>query len=211
MYLNETYSLEANSIQILRKHGSSFRNMDEYFDALSSFDPHTLNPITSTRRIQVFESIRGNSAPTINHNDINEFKNVKQVKKIRRSQITPRPNYSNFKALVSCLKNSMGKDLMNVSFPITFSEPLSAVQRFNEILEESCLLDRASECSDSLEQMTYVVAFNISKLSSSQERLSKPFNSLLNETFEFDRLEDYGWRTFAEQVTHHPPRIAIVI
>jgi oxysterol-binding protein 1 len=35
------------------------------------------------------------------------------------------------------------------------------------------------------------------------------FNPLLNETFECDRLDDYGWRSVAEQVSHHPPGVAV--
>jgi hypothetical protein len=31
----------------------------------------------------------------------------------------------------------------------------------------------------------------------------KPFNPLLGETFEFDRMADLGWRSFTEQVNVH--------
>jgi len=41
-----------------------------------------------------------------------------------------------------------------------------------------------------------------------QVRTGKPFNPLLGETFECDRLDDLGWRCFNEQVSHHPPMAA---
>lgn len=35
--------------------------------------------------------------------------------------------------------------------------------------------------------------------------MAKPFNPILGETFEMDRRDDFGYRYFAEQVSHHPP------
>ena len=130
----------------------------------------------------------------------------------RRSEIPPKPNNSNVKALMNLLKNSIGKDLTYIPVPATFfSEPISILQRNSETLEYSYLLDKASECSDTVEQLAYVASFCVSENSTLYDRKSKPFNPLLNETFEFDRLEDYGWRSLCEQVTHHPPRFAMVI
>jgi len=85
------------------------------------------------------------------------------------------------------------------------------LQRHTEFLEYSYLLDKAAECNDSLEQLTYVATFSISIFNLHADRNSKPFNPLLNETFEHDRLEDFKWQSFSEQVQHHPPRLALVI
>ena len=41
-----------------------------------------------------------------------------------------------------------------------------------------------------------------------QVRTGKPFNPLLGETFECDRMDDLGWRCLNEQVSHHPPMAA---
>jgi hypothetical protein len=50
--------------------------------------------------------------------------------------------------------------------------------------------------------MLLIAAFNISTYSSTDGRISKPFNPILGETFELRRPEfDY----FSEQVSHHPP------
>jgi len=40
----------------------------------------------------------------------------------------------------------------------------------------------------------------VSSYSTTAVRTGKPFNPLLGETFEFDRTEDLGWRSLAEQV-----------
>ena len=84
------------------------------------------------------------------------------------------------------------------------------MQRFSEILEYTCLLDKAAKCDDPLEQMAYVAAFSVSNYATSADRLTKPFNPMLGETFEIDRLEDLGFRSIIEQVSHHPPAGAMV-
>jgi hypothetical protein len=77
-------------------------------------------------------------------------------------------------------------------------------------LEYSNLLDKAAECEDSQEQLAYVTAFIVSSAATSSERKCKPFNPMLGETYECDRLDDLGWRSIAEQVSHHPPALALV-
>ena len=74
------------------------------------------------------------------------------------------------------------------------------LQRLTEELEYSELLDKAAACETSTEQMCYVAAFTTSSYSTTASRTGKPFNPLLGETFEFDRTEDLGWRSLAEQV-----------
>ncbi|VDK21856.1 unnamed protein product [Anisakis simplex] len=54
-------------------------------------------------------------------------------------------------------------------------------------------------------QLVYVAAFVTSCWSNTPYRTSKPFNPLWSETFEFDRSADLGWKSIAEQVSHHPP------
>lgn len=97
--------------------------------------------------------------------------------------------------------------------PIVWNEPLSFLQRFTENVLYAYLLDRADECADPVMRMQvckfldsyshlfscidadvlffflqYVAAFAASSISSTVERLSKPFNPLLGETFEFAQL-----------------------
>lgn len=74
------------------------------------------------------------------------------------------------------------------------------LQRLTEDLEYSELLDRAARCDSSLEQMCLVAAFSVSSYSTTVHRTAKPFNPLHGETYELDRLEEYGYRSIAEQV-----------
>ena len=84
---------------------------------------------------------------------------------------------------------------------MNFSEPLSFLQRLTEDFEYSDCLDRAALIAvDSIEQMAYVAAFTISSYATTTTRTQKPFNPLLGETYECDRLSDMGWRSVAEQV-----------
>ncbi|CAG9538839.1 unnamed protein product [Cercopithifilaria johnstoni] len=121
----------------------------------------------------------------------------------RRSKIPERPQTTI--NLWSIMRNCIGKELSKIPMPVNFNEPLSVLQRISEDLEYSYLLDDGAEKTDSLEQMCFVAAFAVSAYSTTGYRTTKPFNPLLGETFECDRLDDLGWRSFAEQVSHHPP------
>lgn len=74
------------------------------------------------------------------------------------------------------------------------------LQRLSEDLEYYELLDKAAKCQNSVEQMCYVAAFTVSSYSTTVHRTGKPFNPLLGETFELDRLEECGYRSLCEQV-----------
>lgn len=90
------------------------------------------------------------------------------------------------------------------SFQVNFNEPLSMLQRLTEDLEYHELLDKAARCDSSLEQMCLVAAFSVSSYSTTVHRTAKPFNPLLGETYELDRLEEFGYRSLCEQVTAMP-------
>ncbi|XP_061840063.1 oxysterol-binding protein 1 isoform X3 [Nerophis lumbriciformis] len=124
----------------------------------------------------------------------------------RRSRIPDKPNY--YLNLWSIMKNCIGKELSKIPMPVNFNEPLSMLQRLSEDLEYYELLDKASKCQSSLEQMCYVAAFTVSSYSTTVHRTGKPFNPLLGETFELDRLRECGYRSLCEQVSHHPPAAA---
>eukprot|EP01016_Furgasonia_blochmanni_P004013 TRINITY_DN11563_c0_g1_i4.p1 TRINITY_DN11563_c0_g1~~TRINITY_DN11563_c0_g1_i4.p1 ORF type:complete len:376 (-),score=63.77 TRINITY_DN11563_c0_g1_i4:61-1188(-) len=102
------------------------------------------------------------------------------------------------------LKESLGKDLSKFSVPVYLNEPLSMLQRLCEQFEYSELLNKTVRIEDSCLRMAYVMAFAFSYYSSSINRIRKPFNPLLSETFEYIN-EDKKFRFFAEQVSHHPP------
>lgn len=83
---------------------------------------------------------------------------------------------------------------------VNFSEPLSFLQRLTEDFEYSDCLHKAAAAEDIYEQFAYVAAFTVLSYATTTTRTLKPFNPLLGETFECDRMEDYGWRSVAEQV-----------
>ncbi|XP_008297496.1 oxysterol-binding protein 1 isoform X2 [Stegastes partitus] len=124
----------------------------------------------------------------------------------RRTRIPDKPNY--YLNLWSIMKNCIGKELSKIPMPVNFNEPLSMLQRLSEDLEYYELLDKAAKCQNSLEQMCYVAAFTVSSYSTTVHRTGKPFNPLLGETFELDRLRECGYRSLCEQVSHHPPAAA---
>jgi len=123
--------------------------------------------------------------------------------KVYRKSIPFKPDYS--LNLWSIMKNCIGRDLSKIPMPVNFSEPLSMLQRLGEDLEYCHLLHQASKLTNAHEQMAYVVAYSVSGYASTISRIGKPFNPLLGETFEIDRLDDMGFRLICEQVGHHPP------
>ncbi|XP_012942512.2 oxysterol-binding protein 1, partial [Aplysia californica] len=125
----------------------------------------------------------------------------------RRKRIPDKPNIS--LNLWSFMKNAIGKELSKIAMPVNFNEPLSMLQRIMEEFEYSEILDQAARCSDSCEQMAWVAAFTVSAYATTLFRASKPFNPMLGETFEFDRMDDLGWKGISEQVSHHPPMLAM--
>jgi hypothetical protein len=90
-------------------------------------------------------------------------------------------------------------------------EPLSFLQRVAECLEYSSLLDQAASATTSIERFHYLTAFVVSTLSNHLERMSKPFNPLLGETYELKMEGQAPFHYIAEQVSHHPPVSALHI
>ncbi|XP_037296470.1 oxysterol-binding protein-related protein 3 isoform X3 [Manduca sexta] len=108
-------------------------------------------------------------------------------------------------SLWNLLYKNIGKDLSQISMPVTINEPLNMLQRLCEELEYSSLLDAAAACGGAAERMALVAAFAVSAYAAAAHRAaSKPFNPLLAETYECVR-DDRNFRFLAEQVSHHPP------
>ncbi|KAI9062281.1 hypothetical protein FKP32DRAFT_1629749 [Trametes sanguinea] len=107
-------------------------------------------------------------------------------------------------SLWAVLKNSIGKDLTKISFPVFFNEPTSMLQRMAEDMEFSECLDAAYAEDDPHRRIAFVAAFAMSNYSSTIGRIAKPFNPMLGETFEYVRF-DKEYRYVSEQVSHHPP------
>lgn len=108
-------------------------------------------------------------------------------------------------ALWRQIASFVGMDVMNMrlSLPIWLFEPTTALTRMAETFEYSDLLDRAATSDDPVLRDCLVTAFVVSAFSHT-ERVRKPFNPALGETFEFQNPVN-GMRFYAEQVSHHPP------
>eukprot|EP00043_Microstomoeca_roanoka_P013129 m.128643 g.128643 ORF g.128643 m.128643 type:complete len:754 (-) comp15675_c0_seq1:435-2696(-) len=159
---------------------------DEFFDATS--EPEAVSREAST-------TLATQRPPSPVHVIGQEF--------VFRTAIPFKPNKR--VSLWGIMKNCIGKDLSKIPMPVNFNEPISFTQRLSEDLEYSDLLDRAAKCESPQQRLAYVAAFTVSSFSSGADRLGKPFNPLLGETFELDRRHTKGWRALLEQVSHHPP------
>ena len=119
-------------------------------------------------------------------------------------------NRKNLPSELHC-PDSMIKDLIKsltskkISFPITYNEPISMLQKQCEKFLYSDLLEKASDKLIPSElKIVYIVGFIAGELSQNINRYLKPFNPILGETFEFyDNNKKY--RYFSEQVSHNPP------
>uniref|UniRef100_A0AAZ3P3H0 Oxysterol-binding protein n=1 Tax=Oncorhynchus tshawytscha TaxID=74940 RepID=A0AAZ3P3H0_ONCTS len=172
----------------------------EYFDAME--DSPAFITVTATENTQH----SGGHTNDWNQDNVSVSPTNSSPLRRRRSHIPDKPNYS--LNLWSIMKNCIGKELSKIPMPVNFNEPLSMLQRLTEDLEYHELLDKAARCESSLEQLCLVAAFSVSSYSTTVHRTAKPFNPLLGETYELDRLDDLGYRSLCEQVSHHPPAAA---
>uniref|UniRef100_A0A8C3L928 Oxysterol-binding protein n=1 Tax=Chrysolophus pictus TaxID=9089 RepID=A0A8C3L928_CHRPC len=184
------------SVQSAKGEASDEDEETEYFDAME--DAPAFITVTADPKHHRYE--------LSNQSSYNESCKDLLPRKRRRSRIPDKPNYS--LNLWSIMKNCIGKELSKIPMPVNFNEPLSMLQRLTEDLEYHELLDKAVKCESSTEQMCFVAAFSVSSYSTTVHRTAKPFNPLLGETYELDRLEELGFRSLCEQVSHHPPAAA---
>lgn len=129
--------------------------------------------------------------------------------RVKRRTNVPAPTVTP-PSLIGFFRKNVGKDLSQISTPVSSNEPFSMLQRAAEVLEYSQLLDRASSTSDTQERLMYVTAFALSSLAHNRAReraARKPFNPMLGETFELIR-EDRGFRFISEKVCHRPVQLA---
>ncbi|KIP12631.1 hypothetical protein PHLGIDRAFT_98104 [Phlebiopsis gigantea 11061_1 CR5-6] len=127
--------------------------------------------------------------------------NVQTV--VRRTQLPSLP-VGDEGSLFSVLKKNVGKDLAQVTLPVSFNEPLTLLQRMAEELEYYDLLGKAVKSGDPVERLCFVAAFAVSAYANTKHRTGrKGFNPMLAETFEEPRM-----RFVAEKVCHNPVVLA---
>ncbi|KAF5377565.1 hypothetical protein D9615_005220 [Tricholomella constricta] len=124
-----------------------------------------------------------------------------QVK--RRTQLPSSP-VGDEGSLFAILKKNVGKDLSTITFPVTFNEPLTLLQRAAEEAEYYSVLDEAARANNSIDRICYVAAFAVSSYAHTRHRSGrKGFNPMLGETFEDPRM-----KFIAEKVRHNPLEMA---
>ncbi|KAI1290445.1 Oxysterol-binding protein-related protein 1 [Halotydeus destructor] len=108
----------------------------------------------------------------------------------------------------SVLRNCIGKELSKIALPVVFNEPLTFLQRIVENSAFVYLLKEADSCDDPIKRMELVTSYAVATMSPNWQRLMKPFNPILGETFELT-VDEYDYRVVCEQVSHHPPVSAL--
>jgi len=139
---------------------------------------------------------------------IDDFKDKSYFFEPRNLSNYPKIKCSN--SMLSDMIKSLTKE--KISLPIHYNEPLSMLQRQCEKFQYSDLLTKAAslkEQNSTCLKMCYIAAFIASEMSLNINRILKPFNPILGETFEhFDNNLKY--RYLSEQVSHHPPISAYI-
>jgi hypothetical protein len=96
-----------------------------------------------------------------------------------------------------------GKDLTKIALPVYLFEPRSFLERLADGFSFAPhFLRKASECTDPIERLKYVIAFSVAGLHLTATQ-KKPFNPILGETHQAF-FED-GTAVYCEQSSHHPP------
>ncbi|ESZ90553.1 hypothetical protein SBOR_9060 [Sclerotinia borealis F-4128] len=176
---------------------------DEFFDAVDAGQVEVVKVLPPTSpAVGGIEEAEESQLTQVDGLDISSaFKGYENGIRTRlKMDADDRPKIS----LWSILKSMIGKDMTKMTLPVSFNEPTSLLYRCGEDMEYADLLDIAADRADSIERMVYVAAFASSEYASTINRVAKPFNPLLGETFEYVR-PDKNYRFFIEQVSHHPP------
>ncbi|XP_039747041.1 oxysterol-binding protein-related protein 6-like isoform X3 [Pararge aegeria] len=203
-------------------YSSSCVSASEFFDAEEHEENHKQNEILNADEAGVIEldgdstseagslSSEDGSASSDNSDAATEQSTLRLNENgpntwVRRTRLPhPRPSPGG-PSLWNLLYKNIGKDLSQISMPVTINEPLNMLQRLCEELEYSELLDAAAKSVDAVDRCALVAAFAVSSYAAAAHRAaSKPFNPLLAETYECVRA-DRAFRFVAEQVSHHPP------
>ncbi|KAB8294811.1 hypothetical protein EYC80_006772 [Monilinia laxa] len=176
---------------------------DEFFDAVDAGQVEVVKALPpSSPAVAGSEEVEESQLIKADGLDISSaFKGYENGVRTRlKMDADDRPKVS----LWGILKSMIGKDMTKMTLPVSFNEPTSLLYRCGEDMEYADLLDIAADRADSIERMVYVAAFASSEYASTIDRVAKPFNPLLGETFEYVR-PDKNYRFFIEQVSHHPP------
>jgi hypothetical protein len=100
------------------------------------------------------------------------------------------------------LKENVGKDLSRIALPVVFNEPITLLQKCAEYVEYQEILRLANRTENRFLRLSYVIGSVYILYSNTINRISKPFNPIMGETYEYFEND---LRLVVEQVSHHPP------
>lgn len=83
------------------------------------------------------------------------------------------------------IKDNIGKNLSKVSLPVYLNDPTSILQKSMQSCEYTHILDQAAKEEDPMRRIAMIGIYQVSGLSIIERAVTKPFNPLLGETFEF--------------------------
>ncbi|KAG6845951.1 hypothetical protein H0H87_010999 [Tephrocybe sp. NHM501043] len=200
---------------------SGSESMHEWYDALDGAEEFFMdapNPEEQTSTMLMNESrssLYQQDSSSID-TDIEDHGGIKELRpstptssriadpKVKRRTHLPSPPVGDEGSLFAMLKKNVGKDLSTITFPVTFNEPLTLLQRAAEEVEYYSVLDDAALADNPVERMCHVAAFAVSSYAHTRHRTGrKAFNPMLGETFEDPRM-----KFIAEKVRHNPLEMA---
>lgn len=182
---------------------------EEYFVEPTDFPPRHIDQQPSVGATidtsSFFEEQDSSSIDTdLEDDDKEELMSPTLIGQIKRRTHLPVPAPEDEGSLFAILKKNVGRDLATITFPVTFNEPLSMLQRSAEEMEYWELLNQAAISNDPVTRLCYVAAFAVSGYAHTRHRSGrKGFNPMLAETF-----EDVRMKFIAEKVSHNPVEMA---
>lgn len=85
----------------------------------------------------------------------------------------------------SIIKDTIGKDFTKISVPVYFNDPTNFLMRSALTMEYNhVFMDRATREQDPLKRLCYICGHMMASYTSSERMATKPFNPMLNETYE---------------------------
>lgn len=205
--------------EIFQDSDDEFFDADEFDDAVEDLSEETKEKGVSTKDSEKPTEISEDKVSEVSSGHDGLAKTTSQLKVLKKIQEEgsflgyeepPRTKLAMDEddrpkvGLWGILKSMIGKDMTRMTLPVSFNECTSLLQRLAEDVEYNDLLTTAAGIPDSTLRMVYVAAFAASEYASTIDRIAKPFNPLLGETFEYCR-PDQNFRLISEQVSHHPP------
>ena len=167
-----------------------------------------MSALLSTEQIEITASIQVNKEDEREQNQELQVTYANQLENFQysyRSSLTCQMVDRSKCSLWSILKQCVDKELYRFTLPIIWNEPLSLLQRMAENVRfADDTLDKAASQASAADRLKYVAGFLVSSTSIHIHRLSKPFNPLLGETYEYV-CNEKKFRICCEQVSHHPP------